>query len=243
MISATSLINNNAKGDRLPRRWRATWQPVKNRTEPRRRVCGVPRMGQLCWLPPIRVSMTPPLDDWLHAFARAAADAPIANFPQGCIESESYPRGWFVNHREVKVGCGRKVFLECAAALNRLECMNHSWLRCSEADGVLVVCARQFGVVWLSNVNRMLPRQSSSGPRARACTVGWQCTRKHVLSGEEQLRVRWDRDSGVVTFRVLSYARPRHALSIVGLPVVLLQQRRFARDAARVMQAAAYRAA
>jgi uncharacterized protein (UPF0548 family) len=196
-------------------------------------------MGQLCWLPPIRISKTPPRDEQLRALAIAAADAPIADFPRGCIQKESFPRGWFVNRREVKVGCGREVFLECAAALDRLECMSHPWLRCKEADGILVVCARQFGVVWLSNANRMLPRQSSSGPRARASTVGWQCTRKHVLAGEEQLRVQWDRDSGAVTFRVLSCARPRHVLSVVALPVVLLQQRRFARDASRAMQAAA----
>jgi len=117
--------------------------------------------------------------------------------------------------------------------------MEHDWLRVCEESGMLAVCARQFGVIWLTNANRMLPRTRSDSHGKRTSTVGWQCTQKHVLAGEEQLRVEWDRASGAVTFRVLSYSRPRHPFAVVALPVVLLQQRRFARDATRAMEAAA----
>jgi uncharacterized protein (UPF0548 family) len=50
--------------------------------------------------------------------------------------------------------------------------------------------------------------------------------------------VRWDRESDAVLFRVRSYSRPRHAFGLLGYPVVRLQQRRFARDAAQAMRRA-----
>ena len=70
----------------------------------------------------------------------------------------------------------------------------------------------------------------TQGPRD-TCSIQWGCTTSHVLAGEERLRVSWDRRSGDVTFSILSYSRPRHLLSVLTYPVVLLQQRRFARDA------------
>ena len=63
-------------------------------------------------------------------------------------------------------------------------------------------------------------------------------SRSQVLAGEERLSVRWDRDSDTVLFRVRSYSRPRHAFGLLGYPVVRLQQRRFARDAAQAMRRA-----
>lgn len=192
-------------------------------------------VGSLLWVPPVHLASTPPADARMRAFAKDSFDAPLSVYPMGCIESQSFPKGWFVNTKEVRLGLGRTTFLRGVASLEELKCMHHPWLRVYEDHGMLIVCARQFGFVWLMNANRMLPRVRSP----TSTMVGWQCTQKHVLAGEEQLRVMWDRESDAVTFRVLSYSRPRHPLAVLALPVVLLQQRRFASDAARLMQAAA----
>ena len=65
-----------------------------------------------------------------------------------------------------------------------------------------------------------------------------QPSRSQVLAGEERLSVRWDRGTDAVLFRVRSYSRPRHPFAVLGYPVVRLQQRRFARDAAHAMRRA-----
>ena len=69
----------------------------------------------------------------------------------------------------------------------------------------------------------------------REATLRWATSRRHVLVGEERIAVRWDARTDAVTFSVLSFSRPRHLVSAVSYPLVLLQQRRFARDAGRVM--------
>ena len=60
-----------------------------------------------------------------------------------------------------------------------------------------------------------------------------------MLPGEERLELRWDEQTDEVVFRLLSFSRPRHIFSAVAYPYVLLQQKRFARDAARVLRDAA----
>ena len=96
---------------------------------------------------------------------------------------------------------------------------------------VLAICSRQFGCAWLLNANRLLERSSGR----REATLRWATSRRHVLVGEERIAVRWDARTDAVTFSVLSFSRPRHLISAVSYPLVLLQQRRFARDAGRVM--------
>ncbi len=192
------------------------------------------------WFPPLYLSPRPPPESVMRDFARGAADAPLAVYPRGCIESGVFPRGWIVNLSEATIGHGRADYMRAVAALGRLECMEIGWLRlCETEGGVFAVWARQIGVLWLMNANRMLPASETVASGVSTRTVGWHCTRKHVLAGEEQLRVQWDHASGAVTFRVLSYSRPRHVCSVVALPLVLVQQRRFARDVQAAMRRAA----
>ena len=66
-------------------------------------------------------------------------------------------------------------------------------------------------------------------------SVTWGTTTRHILAGEETVAVSWDQGTGEVLFSIVSFSRPRHMLSLLSYPYVRAQQRRFARDAGRVM--------
>ena len=184
----------------------------------------------------------------------------------------------YVNDHEEAIGQGRAEFVRAGDALRRLDCLQLEWLRATVQGDVLAICSRQFGVLWLMNANRLLPKAASAASGTDCVAMSWGTTARHVraprdpharshtlthpraltrphapglpalrpsvpsrsqvLAGEERLSVRWDRESDAVLFRVRSYSRPRHAFGLLGYPVVRLQQRRFARDAAQAMRRA-----
>ena len=167
----------------------------------------------------------------LDRFAVSCADAEIAPHPGSLASPPEIPRGWRVNRHEVVIGEGREAYRRARAALQRLDFMRLPWLDVTVRGDVLAICSRQFGCAWLLNANRLLERSSGR----REATLRWATSRRHVLVGEERIAVRWDARTDAVTFSVLSFSRPRHLISAVSYPLVLLQQRRFARDAGRVM--------
>jgi uncharacterized protein (UPF0548 family) len=60
----------------------------------------------------------------------------------------------------------------------------------------------------------------------------------HAAVGEERFAVEWQRADDSVWYDLLAFSRPRHPLARLGSPLARRQQRRFARDSARAMQAA-----
>ena len=191
-------------------------------------------------LPPIVLSIAPPTDE-LQRFALECSGADLTRHPAGCIERGQLPAGWRVNRCESAIGSGVREYERAAAALRELRMMQLPWLRAARTeDATLAICSRQLGCCWLLNANRLLQPPTSARARGGRCTrIRWATTRRHVLAGEEEVAVRWDRASDAVTFSILSYSRPRHALSVLTYPYVLLQQRRFARDATDAMRRAA----
>ena len=187
------------------------------------------------WFPPIRLFARPSTAD-LQAFCEAAQDAQLCTMP-GSVDD--IPPRWLVNHHERIIGHGGTAFARACTALDRLACLELPWLTHCVRDDVLAVCSRQFGIVWLMNANRIVARTPSSrrgGANERSIT--WATTRRHVLCGEERLRVHWDKGaSDEVRFEVLSFSRPRHVFAWASYPVVVAQQLRFARDAADTMSA------
>ena len=193
------------------------------------------------WMPPLRIGTAPPSDADLAGLALKAALAPKVAYEGSTKEGvESLPsqRWWYVNRRVTVVGHGRLAFDRAAATLDHVEgCFQHDWLRCYRGPTALVVCSRQLGCIWLTNVNKIL--RDVSDPRARS--LAWGTTTQHVLLGEERLQVLWDEATDEVSFEILSFSRPRHALAWMGYPIVLLQQRRFAHDATAFVTSCAHK--
>mmetsp|Transcript_55387 Transcript_55387/g.152351 ORF Transcript_55387/g.152351 Transcript_55387/m.152351 type:complete len:203 (+) Transcript_55387:60-668(+) len=193
-----------------------------------------PLFGAALWIPPLFLRWSAPPADVLRHIAQRDGDAPLSEHPRDRLVdgAEELPRYWAVNRHEAVIGSGAEAFEQASAALQELDCLQLEWLSATEEAGAMAICSRQFGFVWLVNVNRMLARRCLE----RSSSVSWGTTVRHVLAGEERLDVLWEPQTGDVVFRVLSFSRPRHVFSLATYPYVLMQQRRFARDAARVMR-------
>ena len=192
---------------------------------------GIGGGGLMLWIPPMRFcppGSRPSTDD-IDAFAKSVSDAPRCKYP-GSVDD--IPHYWFVNQKEECIGKGRDAFERASNALEDLECMELRWLMHRTEGDTLAVCSRQFFFVWLMYANKLLDKQFTA-PRQRS--ISWGTTRRHVLCGEERLTVRWDDVSDEVLFEVKSFSRPRHLFSWAAYPYVILQQKRFARDATAAM--------
>lgn len=108
--------------------------------------------------------------------------------------------------------------------------------------------ARTLGV-WISNPlvvvhverdvgGRWLPRWRRRNRRAtkRMC-VASRTLRGHLLQGEESFVLEHKHDGGV-RFTVTSVSRPCHALSVIGYPLLCLQQSRFLGNSLRAVRRA-----
>ena len=190
----------------------------------------------LPWIPPIHLGRDAPGTAALAQFAgNAATAARPCTFPSPSFSTADpslLPRhGWMINESRQRIGRGHAAYARAARALEALECCQLNWLTAHMQDGVLAICSRQLGGVWVMNANLILRRESQ-----RHCSsVTFRTTTRHLLAGEERLAVTWDETTDDVHFEVLSFSRPRHALSWLSYPYVLYQQRRFARDATTKM--------
>ena len=131
----------------------------------------------LPWIPPIRVQLTPP-SEALLTFAVACAGAPFSAHPPGLIDSP--PPLWYVNDHEEAVGQGRAEFVRAGDALRRLDCLQLDWLRATVQGDVLAICSRQFGVLWLMNANRLLPKAARAASGTDCVAMSWGTTARHV---------------------------------------------------------------
>mmetsp|Transcript_62515 Transcript_62515/g.104039 ORF Transcript_62515/g.104039 Transcript_62515/m.104039 type:complete len:195 (-) Transcript_62515:338-922(-) len=184
---------------------------------------------------PVHLGARAPLDG-LMEFANRCANLPLAQYPRQGLDPGPLPVGWIVNRYESIIGCSPREYERAAAALVNFQCMQLDWLQAVRAGDVLAICARQFGCIWIMNANRLLPEPC---PTSCCCSVRWGTTVRHVLAGEERVQVRWNQRRREVTFSVLSFSRPRSLQALAAYPLVLAQQRRFARDAAAAMRRAA----
>jgi len=191
----------------------------------------------MTWLLPIRMQLSPPLDA-LRSFAQQARSVELSAHPHGRIESGDLPKGWYVSNVRRVVGHGAAAYEDGRAALRRLDCMQLPWLKASVDDSVLAICSRQLWFLWVLNANKFTRRfeEPVSCGACRVCFVSWGTSRMHVLAGEEKLQLEWDQSTDEVIFSILSFSRPRHPLSVMTYPFVLVQQRRFARDAGAAME-------
>ena len=131
----------------------------------------------LPWVPPIRVQLTPP-SEALLTFAVACGGAPFSAHPPGLIDSP--PPLWYVNDHEEAIGQGRAEFVRAGDALRRLDCLQLEWLRATVQGDVLAICSRQFGVLWLMNANRLLPKAASAASGTDCVAMSWGTTARHV---------------------------------------------------------------
>ncbi len=182
-----------------------------------------------------------PTDAAIRAFLRE--QEPLALTYDGIGATAGVPpAGYVVDHTRVALGRGDVAFAAARAAIGRWEQFRLGWVEPYPADtpvcaGAIVgVLARICGAWWL-NAARIVYTVDEAGLRT-AFGFAYGTLPGHAESGEERFLVEWDRATGVVSYDVLAFSRPRHILARLGYPLARRTQKRFARDSAAAMRRA-----
>ena len=130
------------------------------------------------------------------------------------------PVGYTVDHTQVMLGTGEKVYSQAAAALRRWDHFRLGWVEAwppetpIQPGEVVSVVAHKFRM-WSLNACRIVYVVDEPGPVHRF-GFAYGTLPDHVESGEERFLVEWDEASGDVWYDILAFSRPRHPLIRMG---------------------------
>jgi uncharacterized protein (UPF0548 family) len=158
------------------------------------------------------------------------------NYESGAGTLDAPPPAYFRNHTAVIVGEGEAVWRQAVAALSRWQVTRLGWCEffsstaTPEAGQVVAACVSHLGF-WSLQPSRILAVEND----LRRYAFSIRTLAGHDEAGEEQFAVDW-LPSGEVRFAIRSYSRPANLAGWLALPYARHLQRRFGREAARVMQ-------
>lgn len=147
--------------------------------------------------------------------------------------------GYAVDRNRQLLGHGQALFESAAAALGAWRMFELSWVTLLgagsiESGRVVAVMARLFGVYTL-NPCRIVYTIDERTAAGRSIGFGYGTLPGHLASGEERFLIEWRAQDDSVSYEVLAYSRPGHALIWPGYPVSRWFQKRFARDSKAAM--------
>eukprot|EP01018_Ginkgo_biloba_P019481 Gb_00854 [translate_table: standard] len=186
----------------------------------------------------------------------ATSKAPFSNI----YSQELAKGGYAINHVRVKLGSGLHTYEKGKQLLKGWRQFQLKWASvdsgtCIKAGERFCVCTQEL-VPWVmlpleilyvndhktSNDMHASPKydcaplvnvSNTSKLKAAYCFAGGTL-QGHLLAGEERFSVQWDDDDNV-WYEIVSFSRPAHFLSLVGLPYVRLKQKRFAQQSMQAM--------
>lgn len=180
---------------------------------------------------PPSLSLGFPGRDQVALALSAAAHAPLSYPLEGATDGP-LPEGWDHDDASAPVGKGPEDFARARAALRAWVPFSLPWIRLHRDDvplrrGELVAfSSRQLGL-WTLNVCRIVAVHDDE--RRFGFTYG--TVDGHVVAGEERFLATFDPDTGVVSFGIRKFSRPRHPLVRLAGPLARHIQRRFTLEA------------
>ncbi|MEQ1500718.1 MAG: DUF1990 domain-containing protein [Myxococcota bacterium] len=186
--------------------------------------------------PPFIFRATAPTAEDVDRVVGWSSGAPFTYAPVGATRGP-LPAGW--DHDEVRegIGHGAEVARRAEDALRRWTMFDLGWVRPHHTDvpqiegATMAFTARTYGVYTI-NVCRVVYRIDDDDGVVRRAGFAYGTLPGHVLSGEEQFELRWDRRSDEVTFGIRKFSRPNLLLvRLVGPALIRPLQRRFSVDA------------
>lgn len=144
------------------------------------------------------------------------------------------PRGFLVDRASRAIGRGAAGFAAARRGIQQWRQFDLGWMdvwpgsvaiQPGETVGVLVY----YGGLWWLNAARIVYVIDESGPVERF-GFAYGTLPGHAERGEELFLVEWDRATDDVTYRILSFARPRHPLAVLAYPLIRRLQHRFRQD-------------
>ncbi|KAK7360271.1 hypothetical protein VNO77_02254 [Canavalia gladiata] len=148
--------------------------------------------------------------------------------------------GFLLNNARVLVGSGVETFEKGKSALKSWRHFGLNWAfvdpKTPIQQGVkFCVCVKEF-LPWLMMPLQVVYVNETRTAKNRASTFGFGSgtLHGHLLAGEERFSIEID-ENNQVWYEIVSLSKPAHILSFIGYPYVMLRQKYFANESAKVM--------
>jgi uncharacterized protein (UPF0548 family) len=180
----------------------------------------------------------------LQRFLAAQATRELTYAAVGATAAQP-PAGYVVDHTRIELGRGGEVFARARAVLERWGQFDLGWVEAWPVETplrrgeVVAVLGRLWGLYWLSAC-RIVAVVDEAGPVTRF-GFAYGTLPDHAGMGEERFLVEWDQASGVVTYDIRAFSRPRWLVARAGYPYMRWLQKQFGRQSAAAVQAAVRR--
>ena len=153
-------------------------------------------------------------------------EAPFSYPEVGATRGE-LPRGYDVDQARVCVGHGDDAFDRARAALRDWAHFSLPWVRLSAegqpAPGTLAAVMVCVHGLWWTNLTRVIYLDDD----VDRFTFAYGTLALHAECGEERFEIEIDRGTGEVTYSLLAFSKPHHALARMGRVWVRRMQARF----------------
>jgi uncharacterized protein (UPF0548 family) len=190
------------------------------------------------------LSFRQPGTDAIRGFLSRQNAAPFSYPTPGMTHEPPSPE-WKVGRERVELGSGAATYEAACAAIDRWAMFDIGWVNLywpdePPSEGRTVAVLARLGPLWALNACRVSYVVRERGDAIRY-GFAYGTLADHLEKGEERFVVSWNRSSGVVTYDVVAYSRPRHWIARIGGPVASAAQRRFRIDSGLAMRAAVSR--
>lgn len=182
--------------------------------------------------------LTRHIDDEVRRFIANQGDADFS-YPEVGASAGTLPAGYNVDHNRIELGSGEQAWLRAVAAVRAWRMFDIPWLRLYWPDAqlkvgaVVAVGVSSFGFFSL-NACRIVYVVDENGPAAQF-GFAYGTLPDHAETGEERFIVEWNRATDKVSYDILAFSRPRHALARLGYPLSRSLQKQFAADSKMAM--------
>jgi len=172
-----------------------------------------------------------PSETLIESHLAARVEMPLSYDDVGSTLTESMPEGWLVNHHEVVLGMGDRVWSAAKASIDAFAMFDIDWVdlvpsTATMTEGeVLATMARICGI-WTVNPCRIISVVDE--PNRYGFAYGTLID--HAMAGEERFVALRDAETGEVRFDITSFSRPKDWVATLTLPMVRSIQRRFVRE-------------
>lgn len=179
-----------------------------------------------------------PSDEQIFHYVSSQRNSPFSYVEVGATK-EDPPRGYAIDHNQVKLGSGERVFAQGVAALKEWRQFDLGWVNVVppgiplEVGSVVAILTRHFGV-WSLNACKVVYLLDELGA-ARRFGFAYGTLSDHAEQGEERFTIEWRLADDSVWYDILAFSRPNKLIVRLGLPLIRRLQKRFARDSKRRM--------
>ncbi|CAL5197437.1 unnamed protein product [Lathyrus oleraceus] len=148
--------------------------------------------------------------------------------------------GFLLNNARVLMGNGIDTFEKGKTALRTWRHFGMNWAFVDPETPIqqgakFCICVKEF-LPWLMMPLQVVYVNETKTTKTRGASFGFGSgtLQGHLLAGEERFSIEID-ENNQVWYEILSFSKPAHVLSFVGYPYVMLRQKYFAHESAKVM--------